>query len=539
MVRPRKLDAVDLPKLAPHWHPPGCDCEWAQPYIRVSRVGSREMVISPELQLRAQETYARTHKLRLREPVCDINRSGRTFRKRSVDKIISEIQHGQYRRVLLWKWSRWARNTEESAKYLKYVRDAGGRVDSATEDFDQDTAIGKLQLGIMREFDQYTSNVMSETWHGVHARRREAGLPHGGRARFGYDYVDVRDENGKLIEKKYKINEAQAEVLKAAYVLYNNGTSYNKLLVHFLNSGFTTTLDGTWTPQSIARMMDTGFAAGLIRERSAPTDKPSNSILDYDVWRPGSHESIIDQKTWLAYKKRRISMANLPPRSRKARHALSALLYCAVCRRRLVTKYAGAGRTHQWQCPWQKALHSGVAVTVNNRMTLIAVRDWVRDQFGESHPVEEYTERMRRLADLEEQESRTDQVKIEQQIAALEGKIENLVELAATAPERAKERYNTKIESWDREIEELRTRLTPVVTKERAEKDYNALRKLDEIWEELSAEFLREALSKMISRIEVSPRTAESSRRTAADRVNPVGVWEEPAIEDWLAERSA
>lgn len=527
-----------MPKLTPHWHPPGCDCAPTRPYIRVSKVGTREQVISPELQLRSIEGWARNNKKRLLEPYCDINRSGRTFRKRSVEKIIKEIAAGGYNHVTLWKWSRWARNTEESAKYTKQIQDVGGWVDSATEDIDQRTAIGKLQLGIIREFDAYTSNVMQETWKGVHERRREAGLPHGGRERFGYDYIDVRDKNGQLVGKKYEIIDDEAEMLKTAYGLYvNGGKSFNHILAYFNTTGASTTLGGAWTAQGVARMMDTGFAAGLIRERSMPSDKPSNSIRDYDVWRPGSHPAIIKRSLWDAYKLKRFTQPILPPRSRRAVHGLSALLFCAICRRRLVTKYAGAGRTHQWQCPWQKSFHPGTAVSVNNRLALVVVREWVRAEYGNGLPVAAYVAEESEAAASQQSEADRKAMKIKEQIQALENKIDNLVELAATAPMRAKQRYNDKIETWDQEIQDLREKLLPPPVKRTVVKDYDDLRSLDDVWEELSPEVLRDALSNLVHRVEVSARTSTSTRSSASDRVHPVGSWEEPDMDNWLASR--
>lgn len=545
MVLPRKRGIraaeVALPKLSAHWHPSGCKCELARPYIRVSKVGSREQVISPELQLSAIENYARTHNLRLLPPVCDINRSGRTFRKRSVDKLIKEVEEGICQRIVLWKWSRWARNTEESAKYLKYVRDAGGRVDSATEDFDQETAIGKLQLGIMREFDTYTSNVMQETWLGVHARRREAGLPHGGRDRFGYDYIELRDGDGILTGKAYVKNDREAEIVKELYRAYNSGQSYNKLLVYMKSTGTTTTLGGQWTAQGIARMMDTGFAAGLIRERSTPSEKPSNSIKDYDVWRPGVHDAIIDRKTWEAYKARRVRQAGLPPRLRKPAHELSGLMFCVLCRRRLVTKYGGVGRTHQWQCAWQKAFHPGVAVTVNNRLALEALRAWVRELVGDE--INMSALRHRAVAELTatKDQHKSEQQLLKEEIQELQDKIENLLDLAETVKGPARERIDARLALYSAQIDTLKERLAPEPPQVRVfeEADQEAFRELDSVWDELPSEVINEALGRLISRIEVAPRSQRSSRKSAADRVLPVGLWERPELVEWRAARPA
>lgn len=521
----KKPAVVVLPQLSEHWHPPGCDCEPAVPYVRVSKVGTRAEVISPDLQVRSMETYARANKIRLLEPVCDIDKSGRTFRKRSVDALITDIKQGKYRRILLWKWSRWARNRDESGAYLARVVEAGGRVDSATEDFDQSTATGRFTVGMFQQMDQLHSDLASETWHSVHDRRREAGLPHGGRPRFGYRYTD---------DKKYVIDETTSPILRKAYATYiAKGGTYSKVLTEFQRVGIKTTRGNDWTEQSIARMMDTGFAAGLIRERSTPTEVPSNSIHSYDVWREGSHEALIDEDTWGAYFDKRREVPDKPPRSQRAVHALSALLFCTECGRRLVTHYGGIGRTHQWQCAWRKAFHPKVAVSVNNRLALLAVREWVRDQFGSELPVDEYQQRAADELMREDTERRGERAEIQDKIDRLNRGLGTLLDLVESG-DINKDEYRARKAKREHEVAALRKTLPPLPPEQR-KPNYEALALLDSAWDDLAAEpaELRDALADLVSRIEVSPCSQTSTRRSASDRVIPIGVWEEPTLEVW------
>lgn len=544
MPRQRKPKIhIEMPQLAPHPCGPVCDCILARPYIRVSRVGNRQYLISPEIQLRAIEEWAKRNKRRLLEPACDINKSGRTFRKRSVDKILEEIRAGEHREVVLWKWSRWARNTKDSAVYLEKVYEAGGDVFSATEDMDPKTAVGRFTRTVTGAADEFQSDLISETWHAVHGLRRGDGLPHGGRERFGYDYIDA----GEGV-KRYVPND-EAEVLKQAYLTWlgwdesGRKKSFNKISEEFNRAGWLTTLGGSWTPQGVARMMDTGFAAGLIRERSAPNGEPANSIKSYDIWRKGTHEPIIEPEAWTEYYSRRVGSASLPSRSKKAAHGLSALLFCSVCRRRLSIKHGGADRprTQQWQCPWHKSFHPDKkAVTVNNRLALEAVREWVRREFKDELPVGRFeTEAMERISREKDQRSR-EQNAIRAEIRERERKIKNLV-LQAEDEENvaAARRLNARVAELDKEVEELSAQLTPDSVKKVVQKDYEALRKLDEVWDELPPDVLRDFLGKLVSRIEVYPRTSTSTRTSAEDRVRPVGVWQEPALDDWLSDRRA
>lgn len=50
--------------------------------------------------------------------------------------------------------------------------------------------------------------------------------------------------------------------------------------------------------------MDTGFATGLIRERSEPPSPGTNkrTIAEFDIWREGAHNPIISRELWHAYR---------------------------------------------------------------------------------------------------------------------------------------------------------------------------------------------------------------------------------------------
>lgn len=530
---------IVLPQLKPHHHEGPCDCELAVPYIRVSKVGTREKIISPETQLRECERCAVKNNLRLLPPVFDIDKSGRTFRKRSVDAMIADISAGKYSRVVLWKWSRWARNREESAIYSKAIRAAGGVVESATEDFDLETAIGQLQFGMTQEFDQYQSNLIAEGWQSAQARRRDLDLPHSGRERIGYDYVDCTLPDGTK-SKRYVPNE-EAPILAKGYELYVGGGSLNAVARLVNDEGLRSAFGALFTGQSIGRLMDNGFAAGLIRERSKPGGSPANSIANYDVWRAGAHEAVIDRDTWGKYKARRFAQADLPPRSKNAVHELSALLFCGMCRRRMVTKYSGQAKSHMWVCPYQRVYHPGQPVSVNNRLALDVVRDWVRGEVGDVIDLAEQKAEAEALLSSAREKFQTERQRIQAQIKELDGKIDNLLDFAESATGRAKERTKDRMALYEAESDRLSKLLAentePDAPRVFGEDDAAALKQMKEIWGTLPAQEMRDSLADLIQRIEVSPRTEASSRKSAADRVFLVAAWEVPDSEIWSAGR--
>jgi DNA invertase Pin-like site-specific DNA recombinase len=88
--------------------------------------------------------------------------------------------------ILVWKFSRFARNREDSAIYKSLLRRHGIEVTSVSEPVDRDSAIGVLIEGIIEIQDQFYSSRLAEE---VRRGQREAtleGFSTGGRAPYGY-----------------------------------------------------------------------------------------------------------------------------------------------------------------------------------------------------------------------------------------------------------------------------------------------------------------------------------------------------------------
>jgi site-specific DNA recombinase len=349
-------------------------------YIRVSGVGGRgDDLISPEIQRHAIERFAAREGIRIVAEIRDIDRSGRSFTKRRADEAIEGIRNGRWGYVVLWNWSRWGRNLKESLLHLQQVEEAGGFVRSATEDLDPDTTVGRFTRDQMLLVAQLQSDMVSDGWKEVQAKRRRDGLPHTGAKRWGYDY-DKRTG--------FTPHPGQAQVLAGAYEQYVAGTSHRNLALSWNAMGLRTTRGQRWSLQSISRMMDTGFAAGLIRERTKPpsaTDsggKNGRAIWTFDVWREGAHKPVISKALWEAYKMRRDAQATMAPRLRTAAHALSGLMVCGDvgCGGPMVSTYSGRHNKHSWVCyqARDRKVHPFNSVSNGRAMTLVLA--WVADQ---------------------------------------------------------------------------------------------------------------------------------------------------------------
>lgn len=521
-----KSDLLANLKLPQHSCPPPCACEATCGYVRVSAVMGREHLLSPQIQVDSIAAEAARKGRRVVRWMFDIDKDGRTFTKRKVAKVIEEMHAGQYRHVTLWKWSRWGRNLEESLVQLEKVRQAGGRVDSATEDYDQDKASGRLGRDIMLRFEQYQDEVIGENWKNAHNQRREIGKPHSGRARFGYKYE----------ARSYTIDNDQGALVRDAYERLSVGSSLRSLTQEWNARGVTTTMGGRWTPQALGKMLDTGFAAGYIRERSKPSQSPVNRMRDYDIWRKGEHEPIISEDLWQAYRARREHTASIPPRARRAVHALSALMFCGDCGRRLSTKYAGTNRTHQWVCNHRAAYHPDVSVGISNAIAMADVREWLRRmaQPGNTMGPADVEREAERIA------AQQDQVRSEvdaclARIMAVRDRVSRLREMrlddAISREEFNKRKAGLDAEEQAVRVELARARVATTHHQGIGPEARAAFAGLDAEWDVYTPEEHREALATVVGMVVIGPRASEGPRFTV------VPAWEMSSWAPWLAER--
>lgn len=558
------------PDHVEHHHTGACDCEPTVAYVRVSRVGDRQFLVSPQIQLDSAIAECRRKKKRIVKVIADIDKSGRTFTKRSVDTAISLISSGRAKSITVWKWSRWGRNLEFSLAYLSKTRAAGGRVDSATEDIDQSTATGRLHRDVTMRFDQFQSEVIGETWMSVHDVRRKDGLPINGRPRFGYISVtrkmlehDEPHEGSEACDqcraKKPKphfiTHPVEGPVLVECYERYIAGWSFARLADDLNARGFRTAMGGLWTREGLQQMMDTGFAAGWLRERSpgvkeklrAEGKQLRNSPETFDVWRRGVQPTLIDDKIWEAYKSRRSDQRQLPPRGRSAVHTLSTLLFCQVCSMRLSAKYPGGKRELAWYCVRQKRFHPDINVSVTNRAALPVVRAWIREHAKPPSPGLDLDQEAKRrmLSDGAGRSQAQILADIERETRA----IDRLVSLLARDKIDEVQFDSAKAEA-EETLRLLNEEMKALVETEGPDgrPPYAAFGTLGEVWDEaLSAEpgSLNEPLRKVISFIIVSPAAGRPRRAgvprdeplDVSGRVEVVGRWEASSKDSWLRAR--
>lgn len=325
-------------------------------YIRVSLL--LEEQVSPEIQRQSILDWAKRSGRHIVDWIEDLDVSGRTFARKIMNGI-EAIEAGQAKEIVVWKFSRFGRTRAGCAINLGRINIAGGELQSATEEVDARTAVGKLTRGVLMEIAAFESDRAGEQWAEAHAERLARGLPATGRPRFGYTLRGrIRDplQKRKTVRapedgiERYEINPETGPILAELYRRYIAGSGGPTLVIWLNGAGIPTTRGQPWSDAVLMRMLDAGFGAGLLRVHDPNCGCTQAAPCKTKILVPGAHQPVIHEHEWQAYRQRRLRVAALPPRARVTVYPLTGLIWCGHCGARMTATADGKIPAHWYRC---------------------------------------------------------------------------------------------------------------------------------------------------------------------------------------------
>ncbi len=310
----------------------------AAAYIRVSTDNQTEL--SPDSQIKEIRKYAKQHGYIVPNEYIfrDDGISGRRAEKRPdfIRMIATAKQKpAPFSAVLLWKFSRFARNQEESIFYKGMLAKNHIEVKSISEPI-LDGPFGSLIERIIEWFDEfYSINLSGEVKRGMTERVERGGavsIP-----AFGYDIVD----------KKYVINPDTAPIVRQIYADYLNGMGALQIAHKINGMGIRTTRGNLWENRTIDYILRNPVYIGKIRwnpngRTCRNYDDPNIMIVD------GQHEPIIDEdsfnKVQAVYEVNQKKHARYAhAKGKKYMYMLHGLVKCSDCGSSLSMSARGQG----------------------------------------------------------------------------------------------------------------------------------------------------------------------------------------------------
>jgi DNA invertase Pin-like site-specific DNA recombinase len=384
--------------------------------------------------------------------------------------------------IVLWKWSRLSRSRLDWAVAADRVESAGGRIESATEPLDTTTSTGRFARGMLTEFAAFESERIGDVWRESHSRRIRNGLPANGKPRFGYIY-----ERGH----GFIPHPIEAPVLGETFRRYIGGESVYSL-IQWLNlgptrpvSGYGIKSDGLWSDRTLRRVMDSGFAAGLISSHG--------ELI------PGAHEPIITGDEWDAYREARQRRRSYR-RTERSEYVFSGLVWCS-CGSKMHAGQFGAQRIPKYRCKDAHEKRTHVGGYVSETVIESAVLEHLETL---AHRVNE--EISANVQDSKPKRSST--LSIDRQIALVAGKMETLAEklINPGIPHDTYIRLRDKYEMERKALEMQRLSVT-------VEESFTPAKIVPDLlanWEQMRIPEKREILRALISRIQVTPGRPKS-----------------------------
>lgn len=296
-------------------------------YVRVST--DEQLELSPDAQLRLLQEYAHKNNIIISPEHIFIEHSGISGRKANKRPMFQEMiatckdKTHPIDVILVWKFSRFARNQEESIVYKSLLKRNNVDVVSISEPL-PDGMIGNLVERIFEWMDEYYSiNLSTEVIRGMTENALRGNYQ--GSIPIGYIY---QSEDIPPI-----IDEEKKTIIKEIFESYASGASLAQIARALNAKGYRTNRNSIWENRTVKYVLQNPFYIGKVRwnyyDRANYKYNNQNDIIIAD----GKHEPIIDMELWnkvqdmLAkkvqpYRKRDVSTC---------KHWLSGMLICSSC----------------------------------------------------------------------------------------------------------------------------------------------------------------------------------------------------------------
>lgn len=297
----------------------------AAAYIRVST--DDQVEYSPASQLEKIKEYAKRNNYILPDEYIymDEGISGRhTQNRKAFNNMIgvAKSKPKPFDAILVWKFSRFARNREDSIVYKSMLRkQCGIDVISISENLGDDKMSVLIEALIEAMDEYYSINLSEEVKRGMTEKvsRGEAVTA----PSFGYNI-----KNGQYIP-----DEETAPVIKKIFTDYLNGVGMRRIAQTINDSGYRTKRGNRFENRTIQYILNNPVYIGKIRW--TPTGKNKRNFDNPDtIIINGSHEPLVDIETWNKVQEKLKSAPKtkyMRQESAKTPFMLQGLVRCSAC----------------------------------------------------------------------------------------------------------------------------------------------------------------------------------------------------------------
>lgn len=298
-------------------------------YVRVSTDKQEEL--SPISQLKKAWEWAQSHHILIDENSIFIEEegvSGRKAEKREAFKemiSIAKSKNKKFNTIIVWKYSRFARNQEESIVYKSMLKKNGVEVVSISEPL-IDGPFGSLIERIIEWMDEYYSiNLSGEVTRGM-TEKASKGEAQSAPA-FGYN----------IKNNIYIINETEAQIVRFIFEKYASGEMEMINIAKYLNEHNIVTKRGKrFENRTIWYILTNPVYIGKIRW--TPNGKLTRKEIynnTKSIIKTGKHEALISEELFNKARERLSQQRKFAVKHQRIssdpHHWLKGLIRCGNC----------------------------------------------------------------------------------------------------------------------------------------------------------------------------------------------------------------
>lgn len=388
-------------------------------YIRYSSENQRDGY-SIEYQMDECKKYIDEQGYLFEKAYIDEAVSGKSTNKRDAFfELLAAVKSGLYDIVVVYKYSRFARNLMEATLYRQQIEKHGAKLVSAMERIDDSTPEGRMMRNIIMTMDEYYSDNLSTFVQSSMYTAAKSGKYLGGILPYGFSV----NENGEFVE-----NKAEADIVRRVFELRAAGAMPSEILRIFQNDGVRGRNGKPFTQQLLNKIVRSekyigtykytvkGYDPIYIENAFAP-------IVPRELWDKVQHilDTVIDKRT----KSRPVK-----GRARKNIYPLTGKVFCACCGEPFTGNSKGNGLAY-YTCRGQDKLQ----ICNNGSVHKTVLEDYVFGKIKELILSENHIDEIARIV-VETLDNSTTAEDIETDIKALkkekadiERKLENLLDL--------------------------------------------------------------------------------------------------------------
>jgi site-specific DNA recombinase len=313
-------------------------------YVRVSS-DRQDVDLSVTAQLKALREYAARNGHSVVREFVDEVESGRTPYRPQFRQMIAMAKQTDklFDLILIYKYSRFARNREDSIVYKAFLRKNGVQLSSITEPI-EDTAMGRFMESIIECLDEfYSENLGEEVTRGMR-ESASRGFYLCSRAPYGYHRIKVND--GGKERTKLDIDQSQSQVVVSIFEQVVNGKGLTEIVKELNSKGIAGPKGNPWGKTTVHNILTSEIYTGTIiwgqhSKRGLPPVRVDNAC-----------PAIVDRETFTRAQgllKAR-SFARIHPQRISSQYLLSGIARCGHCGRALTGVEAKSGKFAYYVC---------------------------------------------------------------------------------------------------------------------------------------------------------------------------------------------